>query len=77
MLFGVTYGYLVANAVISTELFLIFKSPWVLIAATIIHLIGWVSCSRDPRIFDIWTRKLRFCPRIPNYKVWGCNSYRP
>lgn len=76
MLFGVTYGYLIANAVITTELFLVFKSAWVLLAALVVHLIGWVGCLRDPRIFDLWLVKVQRCPRIRNYRIWRCNAYR-
>lgn len=76
MLFGVTYGYLVANAVVTTELFLLFKSPWVLLAALLVHLVGWLGCLRDPRMFDLWLVKARRCPRVPNYGIWGCNSYQ-
>lgn len=76
MLFGVTYGFLVANAVITTELFLIFKSPWVLLAALLVHLTGWLGCLRDPRFFDLWLGKTRHFPRVKNYRIWGCNSYR-
>lgn len=76
MLLGVTYGYAIANGVITTELFLLFKSPLVVIAALIVHVIGWVACLRDPRIFDLWIVKVRRCPRVPNYRLWRCNSYR-
>lgn len=76
MLFGVTYGYAIANAVITTELFLVFKSIWVLLAAVLVHLIGWLGCLRDPRIFDVWLVKVQRCPRLRNYRIWGCNSYR-
>ena len=77
MLLGVTYGFAIANAVFSTELFLIFKSIWVLVPALVLHLIGWIGCLRDPRIFDLWRLKVSRCARVRNYKVWGCNSYRP
>lgn len=76
MLLGVTFGYLIANAIITTELFLVFKSVWVLVAAVIVHVAGWLGCLRDPRIFDLWLVKLRRCPRVRNYGIWGCNSYR-
>lgn len=76
MLLGVTYGFAVANAVVTTELFLIFKSPWVLLAALLIHFVGMVACLRDPHIFDLWLVKVRRCPRIPNYRLWRCNHYR-
>jgi type IV secretion system protein VirB3 len=76
MLFGVTFGFLIANAVITTELFLIFRSPWVLLVALLAHAIGWLGCLRDPRIFDLWIVKVQRCPRIKNHRIWGCNSYR-
>ncbi len=77
MLFGVTYGFLIANAVVTTELFLLFKSPWVLLIALLAHLTGWLGCLRDPRIFDLWIIKVQRCARVANYRIWGCNSYRP
>lgn len=77
MLLGVTYGFAIANAIITTELFLIFKSVWVLLAAVIVHAVGWLACLRDPHIFELWLVKVRRCPRVPNYRVWQCNSCRP
>jgi type IV secretion system protein VirB3 len=77
MFAGVTYSYFVANAIIATELFLIFKSIWALVAALVIHLIGVLACLREPRFFDLWLAKVSRCPRVRNYKIWRCNSYRP
>lgn len=77
MLLGVTYGFAIANGVITTELFLVFKSVWVLLAAAVLHLVGLVACLRDPRIFDLWLVKARRCPRVQNHRLWRCNSYRP
>ena len=77
MFAGVTYSYFIANAVIATELFLIFKSAWVLLAAVVIHLLGVVLCVREPRFFDLWITRLSRTPRVRNYKIWRCNSYRP
>lgn len=76
MLLGVTYGFAVANGVITTELFLVFKSAWVLLIALVVHLAGWLACLNEPRVFDLWLVKVRRCPRIPNYRLWRCNSYR-
>lgn len=76
MLLGVTYGFAIGNAVLTTELFLLFKSIWVLIAALVVHLAGALACLRDPRVFDIWLVRARRCPRIANYRLWHCNSYR-
>jgi type IV secretion system protein VirB3 len=77
MFAGVTYSIFVANVVVATELFLIFKSLWVVAAALLLHGAGVLLCVREPRIFDLWLARVSKCPRIKNYRVWGCNSYRP
>ena len=77
MFAGVTYSYFVANAVIGTELFLIFRSLWAVAAALVIHAAGVLLCVREPRFFDLWLTRVSRCPRVRNYRVWGCNSYRP
>ena len=77
MFAGVTYSYFIANAVIATELFLIFKSVWALLAALVIHLAGVLLCLREPRFFDLWLTRVSRCPRVRNYAIWRCNSYRP
>ncbi|RSY79377.1 type VI secretion protein [Sphingomonas koreensis] len=77
MFAGVTHTYFVANAVIATELFLIFRSAWVVAIAVIIHLAGVLLCPREPRFFDLWLTRIGRCPRIRNHAIWRCNSYRP
>lgn len=77
MFAGVTYSYFVANAIVATELFLIFKSVWALAAALVVHLIGVLACLREPRFFDLWLARVSRCPRVRNHKIWQCNSYRP
>jgi len=77
MFAGVTYTAFVANLIISTELFLVFRSAWVLLVALAVHAAGVLLCLSDRRIFDLWLARLSNCPRIPNHRVWGCNSYRP
>jgi type IV secretion system protein VirB3 len=74
---GVTSSYFVANAVIATELFLIFRSAWVLLAGVVIHLAGMLLCLREPHFFDLWLTRVGRCPRVKNYSIWRCNSYRP
>jgi type IV secretion system protein VirB3 len=63
--------------VLTTELFLLFKSPWVLLAALFFHGGTWVACLREPRIFDIWLVKASRCPRVRTWPIWRCNSYGP
>lgn len=77
MFAGVTYSYFIANAVVATELFLIFKSIWALLVALIVHLVGVLMCLREPRFFDLWLTKMSRTPRVRNHAIWRCNSYRP
>ncbi len=77
MFAGVTYSYFVANIILAVELFLIFRSLWAIVLGGLVHLIGVVLCRREPRFFDLWISKVSRCPRIKNFGVWGCNSYRP
>jgi len=77
MFAGVTYSIFVANVVIATELFLVFKSLWVVAAALVLHGAAMLLCLKEPRIFDLWLARVSKCPRIKNYRIWRCNSYRP
>ena len=77
MFAGVTYSFFIANAVIATELFLIFRSLWALAAALVVHVLGVVLCLREPRFFDLWITKVSRTPRVRNHAIWRCNSYRP
>ena len=77
MFAGVTYSFFVFNAIVAAELFLIFKSVWALVMAVFVHLAGVVLCLREPRIFDLWLTRVSRCPRVRNYSLWRCNSYRP
>jgi type IV secretion system protein VirB3 len=77
MFAGVTYSYFVLNAVVTIELFLLTKSFWALIAAVVIHVVGYVACLKEPRFFDLWLVKVSRCPRVRNAAFWRCNSYSP
>jgi type IV secretion system protein VirB3 len=77
MFAGVTYTWFVANGILAAELFLIFKSFWIIPIALVVHLVGAVLCLREPRFLDLWIVRVSRCPRIKNHAVWRCNSYRP
>lgn len=77
MFAGVTYTWFVANAVIATELFLIFRSAWVILFALLVHSVSVLACLREPRFFDLWLARVGRCPRVRNHAIWRCNSYRP
>lgn len=77
MFAGVTYSFFIINGVITTEAFLITRSFLALLVSLVVHMIGYLACLREPRIFDLWLTKVSKCPRIPNWRFWRCNSYRP
>lgn len=77
MFAGVSYSFAVVNGVVATELFLIFRSGWVILAALVLHGLAAAVCLREPRFLDLWLTKARRCPRVRNYSIWRCNSYLP
>jgi type IV secretion system protein VirB3 len=77
MFAGVTYSFFVMNAIVAAELFLIFKSFWILLIALGGHGAGSLLCLREPRVFDLWLIRVSRCPRVKNHRLWRCNSYRP
>lgn len=77
MFAGVSYSFFVLNLVITTDLFLITKSFWTILAALLIHAAGYVLCLREPRFLDLWIIRASRCQRVKNYAFWQCNSYAP
>jgi len=77
MFAGVTYTWFVANGIVAAELFLIFKSFWIIPVAILLHGVGAVLSLREPRFLDLWITRVSRCPRVKNYSLWRCNSYRP
>ena len=75
MFAGVTFNYFIINALVTTEAFLILKSFWIAPVPIVMHAIGYFACLREPRFFDLWITRVSKCPRVRNYKRWGCNSY--
>lgn len=75
MFAGVTYSFFVINTAVTTEAFLVTKSFLALPIALAIHAAGYLACLREPRVFDLWLTKVSRCPRVPNWRRWGCNSY--
>ncbi len=77
MFAGVTYNYFIINGTVTTIAFLMTRSFWTLGVALAMHVIGYLACLREPRIFDLWLTKVQHCPRVRNYRFWRCNSYHP
>ena len=77
MFAGVTYSFFVINFVLAAELFLVFRSVWVLMPTLLLHGAGVLLCLHEPRMIDLWLVRMRSCGRVRNYGLWRCNSYRP
>lgn len=77
MFAGVTMNYFIINMTVSTIAFLVLDSLWFLAVPLVMHVVGYFACLREPRIFDLWITKVSKCPRVPNFKRWGGNSYAP
>ena len=77
MFAGVTYSYAVFNLIVTVEAFLISKSFWSLLAAVVIHAVGYLGCMNDARFFDLWLVRARSCPRVRNHAFWRAKSYPP
>ena len=77
MFAGVTFTFFIINAVLMVELFLLFKSWWILPIGLIVHAMGVVLHRSEPRIVDLWLTRVRHCSRVKNHRLWRCNSYRP
>jgi type IV secretion system protein VirB3 len=75
MFAGVTYSFFVINMAVTTEAFLVTGSFLALPVALALHLVGYVCCLREPRFFDLWITRVSRCPRVANWRRWGCNSY--
>lgn len=75
MFAGVTFSFFIINMAVTTEAFLVTRSFWALPLAALIHMAGYLACLREPRIFDLWLTKVSHCPRVKNWRRWGCNSY--
>ena len=77
MFMGVTMNFFIINMMVTTISFLILNSFWILPVPFVMHAIGYFASLREPRIFDLWITKVSKCPRIANFRRWGCNSYAP
>jgi type IV secretion system protein VirB3 len=77
MRWGVTYTALLANLILTLEVFLISKNLLVLAAALPVHGLQRLLCARDPRIFDLLFLHLK--TRAPhwfaNARHWHAASY--
>ena len=79
MAFGVTYSALLANAVVTVELFLLTRNLLWLLACIPVHGLFWLLCLSEPRFFDLallWG-KTRGPGLFGNRSLWRAQGYSP
>lgn len=79
MVAGVTYNFMVLNAMVTTLVFLASGSLLMFLIGIPIHLVGYALSLKDPRIFDLISvavAKHGNC-HASNKSFWKCNSYAP
>jgi type IV secretion system protein VirB3 len=79
MRFGVTYMAILANAVLTMEVFLFTKNLLVLLLALPIHGVCMLLCARDARYFELllsWARTRLFA-HLTTQRYWRGGSYSP
>jgi type IV secretion system protein VirB3 len=77
MAFGVTYSAMLANAVVTVELFLLTRNLLWLLVCLPVHGVFWLLCLSEPRFFDLgllWGRT-RGPGLLRNGRHWRANGY--
>ena len=77
MIKGVTYTFFVANVTITTILFLASNNLAAFLVGPPVHIVGYLMCLKDPRLFDLWRIKLTKTTLCRNRQFWRANSYQP
>ena len=77
MVMGVTYTFFVINGMVTTITFLALNNLFAFLVGIPVHIIGYLLCLKDPRIFDIWRVRLLKTPVTRNRSFWRTNSYSP
>jgi len=79
MRWGVTYLALLAEVMITMEIFVLSKNLLTLLIALPLHGVAALLCARDARFFDLaalWART-GVPALIGNQRYWRGNSYSP
>ena len=77
MVMGVTFSFFVINGTVTTIAFLALGNLLAFFVGIPVHVIGYLLCLRDPRVFDIWRVRIIKTPMTRNKKFWRANSYAP
>ncbi len=76
MVAGVSYMFFVLNAIICMVMFIQTTSVMTLPLAAVIHMVGYMLCSKEPRAIELWMLRMKWGFRSMN-RIYhhNTNSY--
>jgi len=77
MLFGVSYGLAVINAMFSMMAYIMTTQFIYFTMMFPLHLIGYYLCSKEPLFIELFLNRNQHFPRCWNYTYHKGNSYDP
>ena len=77
LVWGVSFSAFVLNVVASTMVFLALSDLRGFLVFPLVHVLAYLLCLRDPRIFDLLAVRVSRTPPVPNARFWGAKSYAP
>ncbi len=75
MIFGVSVQYAMLNLMVSVTIFIQKPSIYIILIASVMHLIGYLLCFREPRLIELYLNYANKCNRCSNKSYYGANSY--
>lgn len=76
MAFGITYTYATIMVMITVIAFLGTGSLLGLLIGIPLYVVGYLACLHDPRVFDLYVKRMQNTPPTRTKRYWGCNTYR-
>ena len=67
MMLGVTYNWFMVNGMVWLLYFINTSNVGVVLPGSIMmHLLGYIICSKEPRFVDLWMTRLQKCSKCRN-----------
>lgn len=60
MIMGVSYMYFIANAMITTVMFINSKSFLSIPFGGVVHMFGYLLCAKEPRAVELWMLRMKY-----------------
>ncbi len=77
MIWGATYEFCIINGMFAAMLFLAVGNPFYILVAIPAHLIGYLMCMNEPRLFGILFVWLNTMGKCRNRMFWKGSTYTP